>query len=74
MFNHPQTAAREMLLKMPHPVIGEYLTTGLAVKLAETPGKITRPPLAGEHTDEVLLAHGYSRDELARLREDGVIA
>ncbi|MGO9604853.1 MAG: CaiB/BaiF CoA transferase family protein [Candidatus Binataceae bacterium] len=74
MFNHPQTAAREMLLKMPHPVIGEYLTTGLAVKLGETPGKITRPPLAGEHTDEVLLAHGYAAEELVRLREDGVIA
>ncbi len=74
MFNHPQTAAREMLLKMPHPVIGEYLTTGLAVKLGETPGKITRPPLAGEHTDEVLLAHGYSGEELARLRAHGAIA
>src|SRR5579885_980161 len=74
MFKHPQTAARELLLRMPHPVIGEYQTTGLAVKLAETPGKITRPPLAGEHTDEVLTAHGYSREELARLRADGVIA
>ena len=28
MFKHPQTAAREMLLKMPHPELGEYLTTG----------------------------------------------
>src|SRR5215472_7185138 len=74
MFKHPQTAAREMLLKMPHPVIGEFLTTGLAVKLADTPGKVTRPPLAGEHTDEVLLAHGYSAGDLARLRGEGAIA
>jgi crotonobetainyl-CoA:carnitine CoA-transferase CaiB-like acyl-CoA transferase len=74
MFKHPQTAAREMLLKMPHPVIGEFLTTGLAVKLAETPGAITRPPLVGEHTDEVLLAHGYSADDLTRLRGEGAIA
>jgi crotonobetainyl-CoA:carnitine CoA-transferase CaiB-like acyl-CoA transferase len=74
MFKHPQTAAREMLLKMPHPVIGEFLTTGLAVKLADTPGTVTRPPLAGEHTDEVLLAHGYSADDLARLRGEGAIA
>ena len=74
MFKHPQTAAREMLLKMPHPVLGEFQTTGLAAKLADTPGKITRPPLLGEHTDEVLLAHGYSAADLSRLRAEGAIA
>jgi formyl-CoA transferase/CoA:oxalate CoA-transferase len=74
MFKHPQTAAREMLLKMPHPELGEYLTTGLAAKLESTPGKITRPPLVGEHTDEVLTAHGFAADELKRLRSAGVIA
>ena len=65
MFKHPQIAAREMLLKMPHPALGEYLTTGLAAKLESTPGQITRPPLLGEHTDEVLAAHGYSQEELS---------
>ena len=69
MFNHPQIAAREMLLKMPHPAIGTYLTTGLAAKLADTPGKITRPPLLGEHTEEVLRANGFSAAEIAQLRE-----
>jgi crotonobetainyl-CoA:carnitine CoA-transferase CaiB-like acyl-CoA transferase len=28
MFKHPQTAAREMLLKLAHPAIGTYQTTG----------------------------------------------
>jgi CoA:oxalate CoA-transferase len=74
MFKHPQTAAREMLLKMPHPQLGEYLTTGLAAKLEATPGKVTRPPLVGEHTDAVLVAHGYSVEDLKRLRDTGVIA
>ena len=74
MFKHPQTAAREMLLKLPHPELGEYLTTGLAAKLEATPGKITRPPLVGEHTDDVLAAHGFSADELKRLHSSGVIA
>jgi crotonobetainyl-CoA:carnitine CoA-transferase CaiB-like acyl-CoA transferase len=69
MFNHPQIAAREMLLRMPHPAIGEFKTTGLGVKLGGTPGKVSRPPLVGEHTEEVLLAHGYTRDELAHLRK-----
>jgi crotonobetainyl-CoA:carnitine CoA-transferase CaiB-like acyl-CoA transferase len=74
MFKHPQTAAREMLLKLPHPELGEYLTTGLAAKLESTPGKITRPPLVGEHTDEVLAGAGYSQEDLKRLRASGVIA
>ena len=68
MFNHPQIAAREMLLRMPHPARGEFMTTGLGVKLSDTPGKVSRPPLLGEHTQEVLLAHGYTIEELERLR------
>jgi crotonobetainyl-CoA:carnitine CoA-transferase CaiB-like acyl-CoA transferase len=74
MFKHPQTVAREMLLKLPHPELGEYLTTGLAAKLEATPGQITRPPLVGEHTDEILAAHGYSAEDLKLLRSSGIIA
>jgi crotonobetainyl-CoA:carnitine CoA-transferase CaiB-like acyl-CoA transferase len=46
----------------------------LAAKLESTPGKITRPPLIGEHTDEVLAAHGYTAEDLKRLRTNGTIA
>jgi len=69
MFSHPQVAAREMLVRMAHPVIGEFKTTGLGVKLGETPGQIRRPPLVGEHTEEVLRAHGYGAGEIAHLRD-----
>src|SRR5581483_2197134 len=62
MFNHPQTAAREMLLRLAHPVHGEIKTTGLGVKLSATPGRVGRPPLLGEHTAEVLAAAGCSAD------------
>ncbi len=73
MFNHPQIAAREMLLHLPHPLRGEIMTTGLGVKLSRTPGHVTRPPLLGEHTAEVLTARGFSNEELSRLREAGTI-
>jgi crotonobetainyl-CoA:carnitine CoA-transferase CaiB-like acyl-CoA transferase len=73
MFEHPQIAAREMLLRLPHPARGTVMTTGLAAKLGETPGHVSRPPLPGEHTAEILSAHGYGAEELQRLRESGVI-
>ena len=73
MFQHPQTAAREMLLRMEHPVLGTFMTTGLAAKLSETPGRISRPPLLGEHTEEVLGEYGLDAKEIARLRAAGVI-
>ncbi len=73
MFNHPQTLAREMLLRLPHPVHGEFKTTGLGVKLSDTAGCVTRPPLLGEHTGEVLAARGFSEAEMRRLREAGAI-
>ncbi|HJU28626.1 MAG TPA: CoA transferase, partial [Candidatus Binataceae bacterium] len=68
MFRHPQIAARSMMLTLPHPVHGEIKTTGLAVKLSETPGRISRPPLAGEQTDQVLAEYGFSAEEIANLR------
>ena len=68
MFLHPQSAAREMLVKMAHPKLGEFKTTGLGVKLSDTPGRIARPPLVGEHTEDVLSAHGFTLEEIAHLR------
>jgi hypothetical protein len=43
-------------------VRGEIMTTGLGVKLSETPGHVTRPPLVGEHTTH----YGPRREAAAR--------
>ena len=49
---------------------------GVPVKLSRTPGDATRAPgpELGQHTDEILAAAGYSRDELATLHASGEIA
>ena len=74
VFADPQVLARQMLVELPHPVLGTFKTTGLPVKLSATPGAITRrPPLLGEHTHEVLREHGVSDAELAALEAQHVI-
>ena len=74
VFADPQVLARQMLVQLPHPEVGTFKTTGLPVKLAQTPGRIERrPPLLGEHTDEVLRECGLSDDEIGRLRAAAVI-
>ena len=74
VFADPQVAARDMLVEMPHPVIGTYKTTGIPTKFEKTPAKIERrPPLLGEHTDEVLTELGVSPSEIADLRTTGII-
>ena len=74
LFRDPQVAAREMLLELPHPEVGTFRTTGLPVKLSETPGEVRcAPPLHGEHTDAVLAECGFEAGAIAQLRAEEVI-
>jgi crotonobetainyl-CoA:carnitine CoA-transferase CaiB-like acyl-CoA transferase len=74
VFADPQVLAREMRVVLPHPEVGEFQTTGLPVKLSRTPGAIERrPPLHGEHTDEVLRECGIEAAEIAELRACGAL-
>ena len=57
-----------------HPVVGRYRTMTKPVRFSETPGPApTAAPVFGQHSDEVLAAHGYSDAEIAALRERGVV-
>jgi len=54
--------------------IGELKLFGLTAKFDKTPGAIESPPprLSG-HTAEILGGLGYSRDEVAQLKERGIV-
>jgi formyl-CoA transferase len=71
----PQVEHRKVL----HPVkvddaIGEVRLFGLTAQLSKTPGAITSPPpRLGAHTEEVLLGLGYSKEDVAGLKEKGIV-
>lgn len=71
---HPQLAARDMVVTLPHPTLGTVTVTGVPTRLSETPGAVrTPPPLLGEHTDAILGEHGYDPAQIAALRGEGAV-
>ena len=61
------------MVEVDHPERGKYLTVGNPIKLSDSPTDVTRSPLLGEHTDEVLVQLGFSADEVAALRAEGAV-
>jgi formyl-CoA transferase len=61
------------IVEVDHPVRGKYLTVGNPIKLSDSPTRVTRSPLLGEHTDEILIELGYGPAQIDALREVRVI-
>lgn len=74
MLQDPQFLARQMFEQHLFTDGTPIKLPAVTPKLSETPGG-TRwiGPALGEHTDEVLTALGYSAEQIAALREDGVL-
>ena len=70
----PHLRARDMIVDVDYPTRGTYQTVGCPVKLSDSPAEVTRPPLLGEHTVELLASLcGISADEAQKLRAEGVV-
>lgn len=75
MFDHPQVAAEGMVQDFDHPLVGRYRGLSRSIRFGEGQVPPALPaPVFGQHSAEVLARHGYSADEIAALRQGGVIA
>ena len=74
MLADAQIAAREAIIKVAHPLLGEVPMQGVFPKLSETPGTVSRTgPTLGENTGEILSAAGYDEAAQHSLRQEGII-
>lgn len=74
VFADPQTRARDMIVEVEHPIIGNMRMVGSPMKMHGTPPSVRRPaPTLGQHTLEVLAELGYDANAIAELGEAEII-
>ena len=75
MIADPHFAARESIVRLPHPAFGELAMHNVAPRLSDTPGRVRWVgPELGEHNEEIYRGLlGLDPAELHGLRTDGVI-
>ncbi|MDH3580122.1 MAG: formyl-CoA transferase [Hyphomicrobiales bacterium] len=62
------------VVEVDHPTRGKYLTVGNPVKLSDSSSDVTRSPLLGEHTDEILKeVLGLSEADIAEAKGEGAV-
>ena len=72
--NEPSLRATGTVVEVDHPTRGPYLTVGNPIKLSDSPAEVTRSPLLGEHTDEVLqTVLGMTSAETEAARSEGAV-
>jgi formyl-CoA transferase len=61
------------VVEVDHPTRGKYLSVGNPIKMSDSPTEVTRSPLLGEHTDEVLAQLGFAPAEIEAMRAERAI-
>lgn len=66
----PQAAANNYIVTVDHPEWGERQMVGCPISMSDTPTRWgTEVPELGQHTEEVLLEHGFTWEDIGKLRE-----
>jgi len=62
------------IVEVDHPERGPYLSVGCPIKMSDSPAEVTRSPLLGEHTVEILSqVLGYSAEDIDRIGASGAV-
>lgn len=62
------------IVEVDHPERGRYVSVGCPIKLSDSPVEVTRSPLLGEHTIEILSqVLGYAGEDLERVVGSGAV-
>jgi formyl-CoA transferase len=62
------------IVDVDHPERGRYVSVGCPIKLSDSPVQVTRSPLLGEHTAEILSdVLGYGGEDLRRIFDSGAV-
>jgi len=70
----PQALANDFFVEVEHSSAGKIRLVSTPVKFSQNPATIKSPcPELGQHNEEILLDLGYSWDDIARFKEQGVI-
>jgi crotonobetainyl-CoA:carnitine CoA-transferase CaiB-like acyl-CoA transferase len=70
----PQAIANNFFTEMDHPIAGKMRLIATPVTFKQNPASARTPaPGVGQHNEEILLDLGYSREDIARLKDEGVI-
>jgi len=69
----PSLRTTGTVVEVDHPERGKYLTVGNPIKMSDSPTEVTRSPLLGEHTREVLGELGLSAADIDELKKAHVI-
>jgi crotonobetainyl-CoA:carnitine CoA-transferase CaiB-like acyl-CoA transferase len=72
LFHDPQVQAHALAVRMPNGTMADLPPLPVSIDDA-TFGLRLQPPAAGEHTDAVLREAGYTADQVAALREAGIV-
>jgi crotonobetainyl-CoA:carnitine CoA-transferase CaiB-like acyl-CoA transferase len=71
---HPQIVENRLIDESVHPEAGGMRQPRPAERFSETPSAIRAPsPRLGQHSDEVLEGLGLEREEIERLRKEGIV-
>src|SRR5579862_657987 len=70
----PSLRATGTVVEVDHPTRGKYLTVGNPIKLSDSPTDVTRSPLLGEHTMEILRdVLGFSDAAIGEIEAAGAL-